>query len=489
MNFYQYFGVKRLKKLKSFSKMNFTRVGQVFCLPLILTVAETRSAAQDTFNNSAVITSFLHDNFDDKNAGMVIGLVDEHGNRVFSAGKLDNGTDQEMNGDTIFEIGSITKTFTVLLLQDMVERGEMRLDDPVAKYLPRTVKFPSHGGKEITLENLAAQDSGLPFNADGLSGDDWLARYDGYTVQKMYAFLSGYTLTGDPGVKFQYSNIGMSLLGHVLELKTGASFESLVRDRICRPLKMDSTVISLSPSLNARAATGHDESGQRAAYYHLQVMAPAGALHSTANDLLKYLSANLGFTHSSLTPLMEKMQVIRHTGSPDMGNTAMPWFDQSAWNPPGSELLGHGGGTAGFATFIGFDKKKRRGVVVLSSQRSFHGFTVGWTILQGRPLTRESATHYAREIVGIGTALDLNPKTHALNITQVIPNSPAAAAGLSGGLTIQKIDGRSVEGKSLPECLALLQGKTGASVQLELVNTGRGETNTVELTRQKFVVN
>ena len=93
---------------------------------------------------------------------MVIGIVDEHGSQVFAAGKLDNGTDQEVNGDTLFEIGSATKTFTVLLLPDMVERGQMKLDDPVAKYLPASVKMPTHGGKEITLLDLATHTSALP---------------------------------------------------------------------------------------------------------------------------------------------------------------------------------------------------------------------------------------------------------------------------------------------------------------------------------------
>jgi D-alanyl-D-alanine-carboxypeptidase/D-alanyl-D-alanine-endopeptidase len=174
-------------------------------------------------------------------------------------------------------------------------------------------------------------------------------------------------LPDDLGAKFQYSNLGMSLLGHAIELKTGTNFELLVLDRICRPLQMSSTAIRLTPELKARLATGHDEKGQPAAYYDFQVMKGAGALCSTPNHLLKYLSANLGLRESSLRPLMQKSQVIRHTGSPEMGKTAMPWYDQAVYNPPGTELLGHGGAW-GLATFIGFDKKQGRGVVLLSNQ-------------------------------------------------------------------------------------------------------------------------
>lgn len=451
--------------------------------------AQSPALAQDTFTNEPDIKTFLQRNFDDRNFGMVIALLDEHGTKVFSAGRLDNGTTAEVNGDTVFEIGSITKTFTVLLLQDMIERGEMQLEDPVAKYLPASVKMPAYKGREITLLNLAAQDSGLPFNADGLDGKDWLARYDAFTVEKMYAFLAGYNLPNKPGTKFQYSNVGLSVLGQAICLKAGTNFESLVLDRICRPLRMDDTCITLNPALKARAAVGHEADGhKRVSDYHLQAMAPAGALHSTAHDLLKYLSANLGFTQTKLMPLMEKMQMNRHRGSPDMGNTAMPWYDQAAYNPPGTEFFGHGGGTGGSATFIGFDRLKHRGVVVLSNQKDIHSSDVGWRILQGAPLNGVDATAMmpVREIVGIGTSLDLDKKTHALRITKIIPDSPAAKAGVAAGLIVEKIDGIPTTGKSMADCLRLLRGEAGTKVRLELAKEDHSQTNTVELTRQKF---
>ena len=103
-----------------------------------------------------------------RNVGMVVSIVDEQGSSIVSCGKMDTSTDREVNGDTLFEIGSITKTFTALLLQDMVERGEMKLDDPVAKYLPASVRMPTRNGKEITLLHLATHASGLPRMPDNL---------------------------------------------------------------------------------------------------------------------------------------------------------------------------------------------------------------------------------------------------------------------------------------------------------------------------------
>ena len=141
-------------------------ISMAFCLP-----ASARSYAGELFSVADVeaVRAFLRANVGDNNTGMVIGLLDEDGSRVFNAGRLDNGSGQEVNGNTIFEIGSITKTFTVLLLMDMVRRGEMKLGDPVSKYLPDAVTAPAHDTQEITLFNLAAQDSGLPFDATNLA--------------------------------------------------------------------------------------------------------------------------------------------------------------------------------------------------------------------------------------------------------------------------------------------------------------------------------
>src|SRR4051812_4330295 len=195
--------------------MNITTITRSFCLAAFLFTVQFSVTAQDGFTDEATIKSFLHDNFDGKNVGMVIGLVDEHGSRIFSAGKLDNGTDQEVNGDTVFEIGSVTKTFTTLLLQDMVERGEMSFDDPAAKYLPGTVKLPARGNKQITLLDLATHTSGLPRDVQNIASGNRDNPFD-YTSKQLYTFLAGYSLTNDPGAKFTYSNLGMGLLGHVL---------------------------------------------------------------------------------------------------------------------------------------------------------------------------------------------------------------------------------------------------------------------------------
>src|SRR3954469_6386055 len=288
--------------------MQSIKITLVACLGIFLSAVHLALAAQSNFTEAEVagIKTYLRENFARTNACMVIGLVDDRGGRSFGAGTLDNGTDQEPNGDTVFFIGSVSKTFTALLLQDMVERGEMKLDDSVTKYLPKSVNMPLRGGKQITLLHLATHSAGFPVNPDNMTGKDAKEQYESYTIEKMYAFLSGYTLTRDPGTEFEYSNLGMALLGHVLALKAGTNFESLVVNRICRPLGMESTCITLTPEMKVRLAMGHDASGKASPPQKFQVYSPAGDIHSTANNLLKYASGHAGITSSSLTPLMER---------------------------------------------------------------------------------------------------------------------------------------------------------------------------------------
>jgi serine-type D-Ala-D-Ala carboxypeptidase/endopeptidase len=341
-----------------------------------------------------------------RDVGMVVGLVDEHGSSIISYGKMDDGPSQEVNGDTLFEIGSITKTFTGLLLQDMIERGEMKLDDPVAGYLPESVRMPTHKGREITLFQLVTHTSGLPRNPENLDpnrADNPLAEY---TAEKLYAYLSGYKLTRKPGVKFEYSNLGSGLLGQVIALKAGTDYESLVVDRICRPLKMESTRITLTPELKARLATGHNQFGYAVSNMDFQSQSGCGALRSTANDLLKYVSANLGLTPTSLTGFMEKTHAIQFRSVMPPVNMALTW--QAVFYPQGRKIVSHGGATYGYRAFAGFDKTRRRGVVVLSNS-SYEGVgpdSIGMFLLESewradrRPKTTKAGIQVYDSYVG-----------------------------------------------------------------------------------------
>lgn len=341
------------------------KLASLVLIILLLWLPLSRAAAQGE-PDDAYVRAILQERVEKskRSVGIVVGLISSKGSRIISYGKPALNSNAELNGDTVFEIGSVTKVFTSTLLADMVLRGEVGLNDPVAKYLPRTVKVPTRNGKEITLLDLATHTSGLPRLPGNMKPKDPNNPYADYTVEQMYEFLSGYTLTRDIGEKYEYSNFGAGLLGHILALRAGTDYESLVIKRICKPLGMESTRAKLSTQLQSRLATGHDQGGRPVMNWDLPTLAGAGALRSTTNDMLKFLAANMGLSKSPLLPAMQKAHAMqRSTGVPDL-SIGLGWHILSKF---GTEIIWHNGGTAGYHSFIGFDKKKGVGVVVLSN--------------------------------------------------------------------------------------------------------------------------
>ncbi|MGO8817000.1 MAG: serine hydrolase [Terriglobia bacterium] len=303
--------------------------------------------------------------------GFVVGVIEPQGRRVVSYGSLNHGDPRPLNGDTIFEIGSVTKVFTSLLLSDMVQRGEVALADPVAKYLPPEVKVPERGGRVITLVDLSTHTSGLPRLPTNLKPKDPANPYADYSVEQLYQFLSSYQLTRDIGSQFEYSNLGGGLLGHALSRRAGMSYETLVRSRITQPLGMTCTGITLTPEMKARLATGHDDKLAAVPNWDLPTLAGAGALRSTANDMLTFLSANLGYIKSPLAPAMAAMLTVRRPlGGPKGGEIGLGWL---ITKPADDEIVWHNGGTGGYRSFVGFNPKTRVGIVVLSNTSTASG--------------------------------------------------------------------------------------------------------------------
>lgn len=292
--------------------------------------------------------------------GIVVGVIEPKGRRVVAYGNLAKADPRTLDGDTIFEIGSVTKVFTSLLLADMVNRKEVALDDPAAKYLPEHVKMPERSGKSITLLDLSTHTSGLPGLPSNLKPKDLQNPYAGYSVDDLHQFLSGYTLPRDAGSEFEYSNLGAGLLGHILARRAGTDYEHLIRSRITEPLGMQESGITLSPLQKQRMATGHSAMLAPVANWDLPALAGAGALRSSANDMLTFLEVFLGYKETPLAPAMRAMLKVRRPVGKTKIEIGLAWhiLGESAW---------HSGGTGGFRSFAGYDPKARTGVVVLSN--------------------------------------------------------------------------------------------------------------------------
>ena len=296
--------------------------------------------------------------------GIVVGVIDANGTNVVAYGVRERGKPGKVDGDSIFEIGSITKVFTTILLQQMVERGEVKLDNPISKFLPSIVKAPSRDGRVITLVDLATHTSGLPTLPENLSPKDGDDPWADYRVDQMYDFLSHYKLPRKPGEKFEYSNFGMGLLGHILALRAGTNYEALVVSRICDPLQMNSTRITLSPEMKSRLATGHSAIGPPVKNWGSLALQGDGAFCSSANDMLKFLAANMGRGKSPLSATMAKTHVPRHNAHLGM-KVDLGWMEFSFF---GLKYTWHNGGTGGYRSFIGFDPKGEHGAVVLLNE-------------------------------------------------------------------------------------------------------------------------
>jgi CubicO group peptidase (beta-lactamase class C family) len=253
----------------------------------------------------------------------------------------------------------------------MVKQGIVNLNDPIEKYLPSYVKVPQYNGTKITLENLATHTSGLPFMPSNIWLNDTVGKINpNYNEVQLYQGLSNTTLTSKPGTKFLYSDFGMGLLGHILSLKEKVPYEQLVKQRILDVLSMDDTKINLSENdLKYSFPVGHANGSKIQTPKIPSVIAGAGALRSTANDLLKYLSANLGLLHTKLDDSIALQHLIRHPGLlPNPMNysiyIALGWAVLTNF---GTEALDHTGSINGWNANVAFIPSKQIGVVSLCS--------------------------------------------------------------------------------------------------------------------------
>jgi CubicO group peptidase (beta-lactamase class C family) len=350
--------------------------------------------------------------------GIVVGVIDARGRRYVAYGARDKGDTRPLDENTMFEIGSMTKVFTSLVLSEMVQDHEVALDDPVAKYLPPGTKVPERGGRQITLVDLSTHTSGLPRMPNNFHPKDPGNPYVDYTEDQFLAFLASYPLPRDIGAQYEYSNYGASLLGQALCRRAGLGYEELVKRRITQPLGMADTTVTLTPALQARLARGHDAKLAPVANWDLPTFAGAGALRSDAKDILTFLAAELGFKKTPLAaPMAEQLAVRRPTPNPAMG-VALAWHTLAA---PGRDMVvWHNGGTGGYRTFMGFDPTTRVGVVVLTNAATpTGGDDIGFHILTGAPISppiQPLAEHHA-------IAFDPKAFDALVGVYQLAPNA------------------------------------------------------------------
>lgn len=330
---------------------------------VLLSFLSIRGFADKRSDIDSIVNAYITST---NNAGLIVGIVKGGRTEVYSYGSVSKTKLQKPDTNTVFEIGSITKVYTAILLSSLIHDSILNLHDPVQKYLPDSVKVPKYNNKEITLYHLATHTSGLPRLPENLweTVTDSGNPYKDYTVKHMYDFLSGYKPLKEPGKEYEYSNLGMGLLGNILSVKAGMKYEDMVISKICDEFEMNDTRISLSSNQLNRLAQGHDEKGNPVSNWDLPCMAGAGALRSTVNDMLKFLNANLNTSQDGNGGMLEFTHTFRAKTNRDDVNVGLAWH---IFHVDEDTIVWHNGGTGGYRSFMGFIKETKTGVVVLSN--------------------------------------------------------------------------------------------------------------------------
>lgn len=328
----------------------------LFCFLFFLPVIHGQEVPEDVRNN-------IHLRIENAlNPGIVVGIIDEKGTYYFSEGLKEAAGSAKVDAQTVFEIGSISKTFTGILLAEMALKNEVKLDDPLQNYLPESVSAPTRNGESIKLYQLSNHTSSLPRMPDNFNPADPSNPYADYSQQQLFDFLNSVTLTRDIGTEYEYSNYAVGLLGHILAANRKTTFEALMVDVIAGPLGMDHTRVTLTPDMRKNLAKGHS-GGNAVSNWDLPTFAGAGGIRSTAEDMLKYLSANMGMAKSKLYPAME-LSHKNPAGSNNGPVVGLGWHTQAIGD---TEIIWHNGGTGGYRSYAGFIKGGNKGVVVLTN--------------------------------------------------------------------------------------------------------------------------
>ena len=312
--------------------------------------------------------------------GLAAIIVEGDTARIITHGAMRLDSAEPITPDTLFEVGSITKTFTALLLADMVIKGEVKLDDPVEKWLPqglRGLKLRDHAGSPIRLVDLATHRSGLPRLPDNMPNLTRADPYADYRERELLMYLkSREVLLETDGGKtskkrdeaYAYSNLGFGVLGYVLARAADMPYAELLQKRVLTPLGLSSTYLEIPRSESGRFSNAHyiDREGKlkQNSQWRFDVIAPAGALIMSARDMGRYAQAASGAIDTPLRAAFALAQKRYGDGMAPINPQGLGWI-LAPMN--GRTVFNHDGMTGGFAATLWVDPERKAGVAVLAN--------------------------------------------------------------------------------------------------------------------------
>jgi D-alanyl-D-alanine-carboxypeptidase/D-alanyl-D-alanine-endopeptidase len=333
----------------------------------LLTLAAVMLSAMPAFAMSdSDLRAALEQRFkDDRTGACVAAAVIDNGTIATAYYCADPKSQRPYDEHTAFEIGSVTKTMTAALLAEFIARGEVALEDPLAKLLPPGTSVPSYNARQITIADIVTHTSGLPAIPSQYRITDINNPYASVTERDLLGALAATQLTRAPGSQWEYSNFAMMVLSYALAKRSGKDYEALLRERLLAPLGMNETYVAKRPP-QVRLAQGHFANTMPTVPWDFPAdMAGVGGVRATLPDMVRYLEGELGTRQSAITPALARtQQQVTSIGDHTMG---INWEILSTANiANGHTLIMHGGGTGGYSSFVVFDRAAKRAAVLLS---------------------------------------------------------------------------------------------------------------------------
>ena len=354
-------------------------IGALFVLVLLLTFChKDNPETEKKYDSLEQEVNIIADKY--VKVGAIVGIINKQQEKlVFSFGSKSINKNIPPDSNTVFDIGSITKTFTAILAANMYLKGLIK-DDIVEHHLPSAlITMPIKNNKEITFLHLLTHTSGIPRtpHEEGSTyplplGYEIENPYAAYTTEQVYDYLTNYcTLEFEPGTWWEYSNTGFGLLGHVLGLIDGTSYQTILTRDIFDVLEMNRSSLFLTDDQILNQALGHNGNNEIVPFYTANdIFQGIGMIKSTLNDMFKYLEANMDLINTPLRDAMDlTYQKVMHQGS--MGDQGMAWWTLNL--DDGQKIIYSGGNTNGHSSFIAFNQTKSTGVVILFNSSNHDG--------------------------------------------------------------------------------------------------------------------
>lgn len=290
--------------------------------------------------------------------GIIVGTIKDGDIRIYSYGVADLETGALIDENTVFEIGSVTKTFTAVLYADFINSGLLNLNDTVNNLVSEDLHLPDKDNIPIKIVHLLTHTSGLEREPDDFSYDD----PSSYTQTQLSAFLKRTSLRTLPGTECYYSNLGMGFAGYILTFISDSTYSQLVQSRIFTPLGMNSSYCNAEQKPETNIAKGYAGSGVKDFIYFNDFFAGAGVIKSTMNDMLIYLD-NCINSESSVIGSEIDLALTPTFNITEKNDIGLSWF--LGVNDKNQTVAFHDGGTPGFSSFVGINRTNKTGVVVL----------------------------------------------------------------------------------------------------------------------------